>query len=411
MQIPWFTRGVADVDFYFQRFGGREPLIAAAPAKDLRMVVVVPSHDEPDLVGSLASLQECDPPGGSLEVIVVVNSSCAAEAEVKARNAAGAVAAREWFEALAEQRFQLHVLEFSDLPRKHAGVGLARKLGMDEAVRRLAQVGRDEDGVIVCYDADCRCDTNLLTAIQRRFDEHPRSPGCSVYFEHPLDGPDDRINAAIEQYELHLRYYIEACRYAGHPFAFHTIGSSMAVTVGAYVRQGGMNRRQAGEDFYFLQKLIPLGGFGEVNDTRVIPSPRISHRVPFGTGRAVGDCCREQSTELPSYPLAAFADLREYFLDVERMPPGLLGDFLAEQRLGERLREIRSQTGDEPAFRKRFFRWFDAFMLMKWVHYSRDRWYGAPPVRAVAEELRAELGGAGETGLLEWYRRRQRAAT
>ena len=30
----------------------------------------------------------------------------------------------------------------------------------------------------------------------------------------------------------------------------------MAVRAHAYARQGGMNRRQAGEDFYFMQKLV-----------------------------------------------------------------------------------------------------------------------------------------------------------
>ena len=372
------------------------------------MVVVIPSHDEPDLVGSLESLRACDAPEGEVEVIVVVNSSVTAAEAVKSRNAASAVAAREWFADLANPRFELHVLECPDLPRKHAGVGLARKIGMDEAVRRLAAVGCGEDGIIVCYDAACRCDPNLLTEIGSWFEEHPKAPGCSVYFEHPLAGGDARVNEAIAQYELHLRYHVEGCRFAGHPFAFHTIGSSMAVRAGAYVRQGGMNRRQAGEDFYFLQKLIPLGHFGEVNGTRVIPSPRVSHRVPFGTGRAVGEYCRSNEGGLRSYPFSAYEVLREFFADVERPPGGLLGEFLRGQDYERRLAEIRSQTAGEDAFRKRFFRWFDAFQVMKWIHHARDHGHGAPPVREAAAALRRKLGGAEDDELLAWYRHRQR---
>jgi hypothetical protein len=45
-----------------------------------------------------------------------------------------------------------------------------------------------------------------------------------------------------------------------------------------------MNRRMAGEDFYFIQKLLPAGGFFNLNQTTVYPSPRSSARVPFGTG-------------------------------------------------------------------------------------------------------------------------------
>ena len=80
---------------------------------------------------------------------------------------------------------------------------------------------------------------------------------------------------------------MEAQCHALFPFAFHTIGSSMAVRASSYMRQGGMNKRKAGEDFYFQQKIIPLCGFTECNSTVVYPSPRPSYRVPFGTGRAM----------------------------------------------------------------------------------------------------------------------------
>lgn len=48
-----------------------------------------------------------------------------------------------------------------------------------------------------------------------------------------------------------------------------------------------MNRRRASEDFYFLQALMRGGRLTELGSTRVLPSPRVSQRVPFGTGRAI----------------------------------------------------------------------------------------------------------------------------
>lgn len=376
---------MADVDYYFERFGWRGRQIAAPVPADLRMVVVIPSHDEPDLVGSLNSLRECEPVEG-LEVIVVINAARGDSAI--AQNERSRAEVREW----SDPWFGLHVIEANDLPRKHAGVGLARKIGMDEAVRRLAEAGREEDGVILCYDADCRCDPNLLSEVGRHFENHPDSPGCSVYFEHPLSGDlEPRIYHAIAQYELHLRYYLEASRFTGHPFAFHTVGSSMAVRAGAYIRQGGMNRRKAGEDFYFLHKIIPLGGFGEVNSTRVIPSPRISDRVPFGTGRAVGEFCEGDGDALRSYPFEAFEDLKRFFDEVtagrKTAADEPIAAFLKEIRFEQNLAAIRSQTSSEAAFRKRFFRWFDAFKLMKYVHHARDGAYGAPSVIEAAREL------------------------
>ena len=43
--------------------------------------------------------------------------------------------------------------------------------------------------------------------------------------------------------------------FVGYPDSIYTIGSAFAVRAEAYMKQGGMNRRQAGEDFYFLYKL------------------------------------------------------------------------------------------------------------------------------------------------------------
>ena len=82
--------------------------------------------------------------------------------------------------------------------------------------------------------------------------------GVSIAYAHRLEEADMTVQAreAIMKYELYLRYYRLALEYTGHPHAYHCIGSAFAVRTLDYVAQGGMNKRQAGEDFYFLQKLI-----------------------------------------------------------------------------------------------------------------------------------------------------------
>jgi glycosyltransferase involved in cell wall biosynthesis len=342
------------------------------------MVVVIPCFDEPDLVGALESLHACDRPTCAVEIIVVVNSSADAPEQVKARNRASVEQARKY----------AHVIHMADLPPKHAGVGLARKIGMDEALRRLS------DGIIVNYDADCRCDPNYLCAIEQHFRMHPHTPGCSIYFEHPT-GPADL-------YELHLRYYVQALRYAGHPYAFHTIGSSTAVRAEVYMEQGGMNKRKAGEDFYFLQKVIALGNYTDLLTTRVIPSPRESARVPFGTGKAVGEQLRGK--QALTYPFEAFQDLKIFFEDTSNPPPGMW-TFLEALAFEQRIREIRQNTASAEAFRDRFFRWFNGFIAMKYVHFARDHLYGARPV---LDEARRLPGFADAKDLLGAYRYLQR---
>ena len=112
---------------------------------------------------------------------------------------------------------------------------------------------------------------------------------------------------------------VQALRYTHFPYAFHTIGSCLAVRGSAYVKQGGMNRRKAGEDFYFLQKIIPLGNFGEINSTRVIPSARVSDRVPFGTGKAMMKWYESGEKVFKSYNPEIYEELFKLFSGIDNL--------------------------------------------------------------------------------------------
>ena len=405
-------------DGYFERFGFCGRQIAEPPAPGLSLIVVIPCFNEPDLIASLESLRRAERPSAPHEVIVVVNSATSADVSILEQNDKTLREARAWINAQPQPKLTVHLIDACDLPPRHAGVGLARKIGMDEALRRFDDAGMLEGGVILCFDADCTCAPNYLSAVSEHFTAHPKSPACSIYFEHPLEGDlQPEIYEATAAYELHLRYYVQALRYAGFPHAYHTIGSSMALRARAYMEQGGMNRRQAGEDFYFLHKLIPLGGFTELNSTAVYPSPRSSNRVPFGTGRAVSEWLQNPRTK--TYPLQAFDDLRVFLQSmpslksstVEEMPESIR-TFLAEQGFESALDEIRSHTATPAAFTKRFFRWFDGFRAMKFVHHARDHFYGEEEVAIAAERLLGKIRRAEGTPsiiqLLEVYRKLDR---
>jgi hypothetical protein len=367
------------------------------------MVLVIPCFDEPELLATLEAIWRCERPGRAVEVIVVINSGADADQGVRARNESTDATAVEWAKEHWDARLAFHILHLPNLPPKHAGVGLARKIGMDEALRRLPR-----NGVIVSFDADSQCDGNYLRAIEEHFVLHPKTPGASIYFEHPLSGPlPEAVYRAVAFYELHLRYYVQALRYAGFPYAFHTIGSAMAVRAQAYMEQGGMNKRKAGEDFYFLQKVIALGGFTEINTTRVIPSPRESDRVPFGTGRAVRDQLRGEVKQ--TYPLEPFLDLKAFWSNWSadshvREASLCLRKFLETQNIEEVLAEIRANTSNTDAFRRRFLRWFDGFIAMKFVHFARDHYYGPKPVAGEAARLLKLLGCAETPDLLATFR-------
>lgn len=399
------------MEFYFGRFGFRQhlpPLISEPPHPQLGQIIVIPCYNEPNLLASLNSLWRCARPACAVEVIVVVNSSETSAREILEQNQRTLTETKLWAREDCDRYFRIHFLHAPNLPRKHAGVGLARKIGMDEALHRADSINR-LDLPIICFDADSTCDDNYLTELEAYFSQNPKTPGCSIYFEHPLEE-----NEAITLYELHLRYYVQALRFAGFPHAFHTIGSSLAVRAGAYMKQGGMNKRQAGEDFYFLHKIIPLGHFGEINTTRVIPSPRASDRVPFGTGRAVRDFLATRKFE--TYPLQAFHDLKQLFatvLALRESKDGLINlsaplqEFLTEQDIQGTLNGLRTHTSTAESFRSRFFRWFDGFLAMKYIHHARDTEYGPAEITASAGALINSPEASAHPLLLQ-YRRLQR---
>ena len=228
---------------YFEKNTLFPPLIGSTPEPGLSLAVTIPCHDEPDLLRTLSSVAACDLPPQPVEVIVVVNSAENAPLPVKQRNTETCRLAQSWAEQNRRDGLRFHILHFPDLPAKHAGVGLARKIAMDEAARRLTAAGNPA-GVIACLDADTRVQPNYLQALHLFFDQHPACPAVGIYYEHPISGSEytSEVYAAIVRYELHLRYYVHALRRAGLPTATQTVGSAMAVRADAYQDQGGMNR-------------------------------------------------------------------------------------------------------------------------------------------------------------------------
>ncbi len=399
------------------------PLIHKHPSPLLGIVVVIPCYDEAYLLLSLMSLKKCERPDCDVEVIIIINQSEKTPEEIKATNRKTHQQTTEWAQRSRLSHLRFFILHLDDLPKKHAGVGLARKIGMDEACYRFHKAGNPR-GIIACFDADSRCEKNYFQAIEKYFQARPKAQACGIHFEHPISGVDfgDTIYQAIILYELHLRYYVNAQRWAGFPYAWQTIGSSMAVRCDAYQQQGGMNRRQAGEDFYFLHKFIPLGHFGEITKTKVIPSPRPSHRVPFGTGKAMGEMLKSNGKSL-TYNPKTFEDLSVFLktewtnlyseenLDsvYEKLPESIRS-FLIGNGFEEKTKEAKLHTSSQASFEKRLGRWFDAFLLMKFVHYARDHFHPDVDIKEAAEWLCIQISPTTATSestpsdLLHFYR-------
>jgi len=387
------------MSYYLQtQLSFQHPCISNPPQQDLSIIVVIPCFNETQLIKSLESLNSCDLPNGWVEIITVINSSEISSNKIIENNAKTLELAKQWTILNAKNRISFYFIDANNLPDKDAGVGLARKIGMDEAVIRFEQINKD--GIIACFDADSTCASNYLAELEKHFQLHKKSPACSIHFEHPLQGNEfsQENYQAIEAYELHLRVYKNALQFCGFPFAFHTIGSSMAVKSKAYQKQGGMNKRKAGEDFYFLQKMMALGNFTELKTTVIYPSPRVSDRVPFGTGRAMQNYLSNEQKNYTTYSMESFLDLKQFVEQLDNLYNNIIlelplsvSEYLKTISFDENLHKIRQNSTSLIHFKQLFFNWFNAFKVLKFVHFSRDNYYPDVDVFVAANELLKQL--------------------
>ena len=340
-------------------------------------------------------------------VIIVVNNSVDSNAAAKEQNrnfvetlttAATQLQGRGGMSLLRMDHSGLHVLlvdRYSpgrELP-VDGGVGQARKLGADVAVA-LSALGRLDGPWIFNSDADTHLPADYFTRIDRL---HTAAvaifPFCHVH------GPDSdgHITAATLLYEVSLHHYVEGLRSAGSPYAFHSVGSTFAVTVEAYAKVRGFPKRSAAEDFYMLNKLAKVGPVVELTGDPIEIDARISDRVPFGTGAAVSKMVKEPSLlrsydfyhpdvfRLLAYWVSSFSALwGNRALGVETALQRVVEhapDTIASKAMVELLTHIGARKGvahgfkqarDPDQFNKQLHDWFDGFRTLKMVHWLRD---------------------------------------
>ena len=372
---------ISIVNQYFNRFPFRKINIALEPSKDLKIIVVIPSYNEKNIQPTIDSLfLKQDDFSFNVEVIVLINNSKSEIEEIKEQNLLTLKTLQNLSETYSKSNMHLIPVLIGDLDAKHAGVGWARKLGMDIATQRFRTI--NFNGTIVGLDADTVVESNYLNSIYSFFSNNNFN-AASIYFEHSITG-DSFSDVHLEQikyYELHLRYYKNSLKYSNLPYSFHTIGSAFALTASAYARQGGMNRRKAGEDFYFINKLIKGEIFGEINDTKVMPSPRVSNRVPFGTGRAILEGLNTKKDLSLTYDFQSFEVIHSWINRIETKDfkyenfPEILKAYLGEEIWIKHHTTMLNNTNSHKSYLKLFYNIFDAFWMLKFIHYLRDNYY------------------------------------
>ncbi len=357
---------------YTARYSVAPKIFNDNPRSDTGIIVVIPCYDDEFVFKTLQSLDSAYKPQCSVEVIVVVNSAEDTSEAIVEKN-------RHIYAELLQtsgkhSNFKLLPYILEGVPHKIAGVGNARKIGMDEAVWRFASI-ENPHGIIVSLDSDCLVSKYYFTKIYERFCiSKDRPNACTLQFQHNFDETlySKQEIDACRRYEMYLRYFRLAQKVAGIPQCLHTIGSCFAVTTEAYAKMGGMARRQAGEDFYFLQKLALQSNVVSVDEPIVFPAPSVSERVPFGTGRSVKKIIETSSCKV--YNFGLFLLLKDFYsafpnLYVGDFPvPTEVIDFVGEQKFKVLVDECRKNTSDRKSFVKRMFTKFDVFFMIRFLN-------------------------------------------
>lgn len=361
-------------------------------------VTVIPAIDEFQKINLLLnSLSEMDRKYFSSSLFLfVINNSLSVSDEIKERNKASIDLINKIISKKNEDAFLIKIIESklrvamidasshgSQLSEKDAGVGLARKIGMDAALK-IFNYDSTEKKLLICLDADCVVEKNYLTTIVSYFNKKSANAAV-VNFAHDISGEDEKTKAII-CYETFLRYYVLGLKYSDSPFALHTLGSTMICDVESYIKVDGMNKRKAAEDFYFIEKLAKRFPVHSLKESTVVPSARPSWRVPFGTGQRVNRFLQNSRDEYKLFDPESFNILknwlqifnskniltsREYLAEAENIHIELKY-FLINRNFLESWNSILKKTKSDVQIQKQKMLWFDGFNTLKLIHHLRD---------------------------------------
>ncbi len=382
----------------------RTALIHSAPDPEVSIIVVIPCFREPGILATLESLVNCSLPECRTEVIIVVNHPENASPDTKEFNQHTKQEIDDWIKFNSKKELCFYAIGPVELRKKWAGAGLARKTGMDEAVLRFNQTGK-KSGIIVSLDADTLVEKNYFTEIEKHLFNHPSHVGATISFEHQKNGLERKHLEGILLYEQYLHYYKNALEFTGYPNSMFTIGSAFAVIAEAYVKRGGMNRRQAGEDFYFLQNLAQIGAIGEITTTCVYPSARLSDRVPFGTGPVLQKWIDGEEDLNKSYNFDAFIDLKvlfdnrgyyfrkgkDQFDSISEFLPNSVKDFMEADNFIVEIEDLNKNCSNLKSFNNRFFQKFNAFKILKFLNFTHAKYYSMDDIHEQIKKLKEKL--------------------
>ena len=357
-----------------------------------RHCLVIPAYKEsPGFLAQFSQDQLAQQ--GRLLLIVVINQPQTVLADNSnqalwqhIRQTGPTLAASDHYQLVSAHR-QLHILALNHfshhyrLPPKQ-GVGLARKIGCDLACALIQQQQLDSLWIHTT-DADSQLPTDYFMQTAKY-----STASAAVYAYQHRSNSNIQLSQATQVYQRALHYYVDGLRYADSPYAYHTLGSCIAINARSYAQARGFPKKAGGEDFYLLNKLAKLGNIVSLEGKPVLIEARRSHRVPFGTGPAVDKMIALQQQQQPCryYHHQSFVELRQVLLNFHQLSQypqspcqwlttqsEVIQSALSDISIHTLFKHLASQQApQQPVLPQQWMRhihqWFDAFKTLKFIH-------------------------------------------
>ena len=199
---------------------------------------------------------------------------------------------------------------------------------------------------------------------------------CVYNFQHYIpDTHNFKLHQAIQLYENSLYTYVNGLTYAGSPYAFHTIGSLLAISPYFYIACRGFPKFNAAEDFYLLNKLAKIAPIKNLPGLPIKLQTRVSNRVPFGTGPALKRIISQDTQFIQNlnYPQSAFNDLKTIITHINtNKTKSLLNHPKIYSKLSKAgffsaVSKIEKNNNHQLKQTEHIHHWFDALKTLKFI--------------------------------------------
>tara|TARA_B100001079_G_scaffold257565_1_gene255041 strand:- start:2475 stop:3719 length:1245 start_codon:yes stop_codon:yes gene_type:complete len=259
------------------------------------------------------------------------------------------------------------------------GVGLARKIGADIALRLI-------DSRLIHIPWIFNTDADVILPPDY-FDRLKQVQNTAAALLYPFEHEPDTHHTACYLYEISLLYYVAGLHHARSPYAFFTVASTIAVNADHYAAVRGFPVKNAAEDFYLLNKLAKTGLIQQLSGPNIKISGRLSERVPFGTGLGIKKILAQSTTDFCLYNPRVFDQLKRLLVDLNNCQQASdlnrhfvvpeIDHWCKKMGLIELIRSKQNQRRE--VFDKFIDDWMDGFRTLKFIHFLRDHYYDSIP--------------------------------